>query len=226
MYKYSFYMFFGRKKESNTFLSPFRYTFVIACENVLQSPLMFATHLAKIRNGNLDAFGPLYDMSYDKVYRFIYHRTQDHEWSEDIVAETYIKALKRISGFRGQHEGEFFSWIYRIAYTTLVDSTRQVHTHDSLNDVETWYSVDEGQKIDTSSKLAEVMSFLGTLSEKERTILTMRIWDDLSYAEISEITGESVANAKKIVSRTMAKIAANVTYIFIFSLFLSYVSQY
>lgn len=70
------------------------------------------------------------------------------------------------------------------------------------------------------------MNFLGTLSEKERTILTMRIWDDLSYAEISEITGESVANAKKIVSRTMAKIAANVTYIFIFSLFLSYVSQY
>lgn len=70
------------------------------------------------------------------------------------------------------------------------------------------------------------MNFLGTLSEKERTILTMRIWDDLSYAEISEITGESVANAKKIVSRTMAKIAANITYIFIFSLFLSYVSQY
>lgn len=70
------------------------------------------------------------------------------------------------------------------------------------------------------------MNFLQTLSEKERTIFTMRIWDELSYAEISEITGESVSNAKKIVSRTMAKIAANITYIFIFSLFLSYVSQY
>ena len=54
----------------------------------------------------------------------------------------------------------------------------------------------------------------------------MRIWDELSYAEISEITGESVSNAKKIVSRTMTKIAANVTYIFIFSFLLSYVSQY
>lgn len=226
MYKYSFYIFFERKKKSVTFLSPFWYTFVIACENVLQLLLMFATHLAKIRNGNLDAFGPLYDMSYDKVYRFIYHRTQDHEWSEDIVAETYMKAMKRISGFRGTSEWEFFSWIYRIAYTTLVDSTRAIHAHDSLDDVETGYTVDEGQKIDTSSKLAEVMNFLGTLSEKEQTILTMRIWDDLSYAQISEITGESVANAKKIVSRTMAKIAANVTYIFIFSLFLSYVSQH
>lgn len=65
---------------------------------------MFATHLAKIRNGSLDAFGRLYDMSYEKVYRFIYHRTQDHEWSEDIVAETYMKAMKCISGFRGTSE--------------------------------------------------------------------------------------------------------------------------
>lgn len=70
------------------------------------------------------------------------------------------------------------------------------------------------------------MDFLQTLTERERTLVTMRIWDGLSYAEISEITGESVANAKKIVSRTMAKISANITYLFIFSLFLSYVSQY
>lgn len=186
---------------------------------------MFASSLAKIRNGHLDAFWQLYDMSYEKVYRFIYHRTQDHQRSEDIVAETYMKALKRISSFRGEHEGEFFSWIYRIAYTTLIDQTRTAHTSESLDDVEVGYSTDEGKALDASSKLGEVLNFMETLSEKERTLLTMRIWDELSYAEISEITGESVSNAKKIVSRTMAKIAANVTYIFIFSL-LSYVSQY
>lgn len=165
-------------------------------------------------------------MSYEKVYRFIYHRTQDHELSEDIVADTYMKALKRITGFRGKHEGEFFSWIYRIAYTTLIDQTRTARTTESLDTTEIGYSTDEGKALDASSKLAEVMGFLETLSEKERMLLTMRVWDELSYSEISEITGESVANAKKIVSRTMAKIAANITYIFIFSLFISYGSQY
>jgi RNA polymerase sigma factor (sigma-70 family) len=179
---------------------------------------MFATHLAKIRNGNLDAFGPLYDMSYEKVYRFVYHRTNDHERSEDIVADTYMKAMKRIGSFRGIHEGEFFSWIYRIAYTTLVDQSRSSRSVENLDDVETGYSIDEGKHIDASSKLQEVMDFLQTLSEKERTILTMRIWDDLSYAQISEITGESVDNSKKIVSRTLAKIHANITSFFIFSL--------
>jgi RNA polymerase sigma-70 factor (ECF subfamily) len=187
---------------------------------------MISHVITRIQGGNLSAFGELYDMSYDKVYRFIYHRIGNHEQSEDIVAETYIKALKRISHFRGKHDGEFFSWIYRIAYTTLVDQTRTAHTSVDIDDVEVAYQTDEGTHIDASSKLSEVMNFLSTLSEKERTIFTMRIWDELSYAEISEITGESIANAKKIVSRTMAKIAANITYIFIFSLFLSYVSQY
>ena len=54
-----------------------------------------------------------------------------------------------------------------------------------------------------------------TLSERDRQILTMRIWDELSYEEISEITGQSIANAKQIVSRSLAKIAANVEYLII-----------
>jgi DNA-directed RNA polymerase specialized sigma24 family protein len=49
----------------------------------------------------------------------------------------------------------------------------------------------------------------------------MRIWDELSYEEIAAITGESVANAKQIVSRSLTKIAANVSYLFIFSVLLS-----
>jgi DNA-directed RNA polymerase specialized sigma24 family protein len=42
--------------------------------------------------------------------------------------------------------------------------------------------------IDNKTKLQEVLTFMDTLSERERIILTYRIWDDMSYAEISEIT--------------------------------------
>lgn len=56
MYKYSFYIFFQIEGENHIFLSPFAYTFVIAFENVLHPSPMFATAIAKIRSGNLDAF--------------------------------------------------------------------------------------------------------------------------------------------------------------------------
>ncbi len=76
--------------------------------------------------------------------------------------------------------------------------------------------------IDNRSKLEEVLVFLETLSQRDRTILTMRIWDELSYEEIADITGESVANTKQIVSRSLAKIVANIEYMMIFTVMTSF----
>lgn len=75
---------------------------------------------------------------------------------------------------------------------------------------EPMYDEKTAHHIDVRDTLAEVLAYISTLGERDRIIITMRIWDDLSYDEISRITGESVSNAKKIVSRTLEKIAANV----------------
>jgi RNA polymerase sigma factor (sigma-70 family) len=71
--------------------------------------------------------------------------------------------------------------------------------------------------------IEKVLTYMQTLSERERSILTLRIWDDLSYEEISKITGESVANSKKIVSRTLEKISANVHQFIILTYLFTYV---
>jgi RNA polymerase sigma factor (sigma-70 family) len=120
----------------------------------------------------------------------------------------------------------------RIAYHTLLDDVRSHQDHLSLDqedeDGET-QSIDPGYEVAYSDDLhardtlALVEEYLQTLSPRDRSILTLRIWDDLSYDEIASITGESVSNAKKIVSRGLEKIAANVSYCFIFSLLLHYV---
>lgn len=91
--------------------------------------------------------------------------------------------------------------------------------------IEPGYSKDNATDIDNTSKIEEILGFMKTFSERDRSIITMRIWDDLSYEEISIITGESVVNAKKIVSRGLAKISANVSHLFILS-FLLYVIQH
>lgn len=79
--------------------------------------------------------------------------------------------------------------------------------------------------LDNKNTLERVLSYMDSLPERDRMILTLRIWDDLSYDEISQITGESLSNAKKIVSRTLEKIAANVSEILIFSFLLQHVIQ-
>jgi DNA-directed RNA polymerase specialized sigma24 family protein len=67
------------------------------------------------------------------------------------------------------------------------------------------------------------MEYMKTLTEKERTIVTMRIWDDLSFEEITRITGESESNIRKILSRTLMKITSNITTLSILLFFLHHV---
>lgn len=158
----------------------------------------------------------------------IYHRTLDTSLTEDIVSEVFMKAFKTITNFRGNTEGEYFSWILRIAYTTMIDALRKDESHESVedNDEALGYSTDHADDIDNRAKLTEVTTFIKTLTEREQTILTLRIWDELSYEEISAITGESVANAKQIVSRSLAKIGANVAHILLITTIIPYGQYY
>ncbi|MBP9779481.1 sigma-70 family RNA polymerase sigma factor [Candidatus Gracilibacteria bacterium] len=184
--------------------------------------------LISLRNGDTNAFSDLYDTSFDRVYRMIYHRTLDTPLTEDIVSTVFMKAFRTIDKFRGETDGEYYSWILRIAYTTMIDALRASSPYETLEDHDEslGFQTHHAQDIDNKTKLEEVLGFMKTLTEREQTILTLRIWDELSYEEISAITGESVANAKQIISRSLAKISANVSYLFIITFILSYAKFY
>ena len=186
---------------------------------------MFADTIKRAKDGDRKAMGILYDMTFDKVYRSVFHRVLDTYIAEDIVSQVYMKVIKGLRSFRGDTEGEFFSWVLRIAYTTTLDSWRYQVDTDAIDhsSIEFWYSTDLAADIDTHDKLSEVLNYMEVLPERDRAIITMRIWDDLSYEEIAKISGESLSNAKKIVSRGLEKITANVSYCIIFSLILAYV---
>ena len=109
----------------------------------------------------------------------------------------------------------------------MIDALRIPESEDvTLNDEYFGYSLNHTTDIDNKTKLNEVLNFMKTLTEREQTILTLRIWDDLSYDEISFITGESVVNTKQIVSRSLAKIAANVSYIIFLTFIISNANHY
>jgi DNA-directed RNA polymerase specialized sigma24 family protein len=72
-----------------------------------------------------------------------------------------------------------------------------------------WIENNFWDNIDDKNKLEEVIDFLKSLKVEKREILIMRIWNDLSYKEISEITWKSVDNCKKITSRVLKDINTN-----------------
>lgn len=181
---------------------------------------MTSLPLSAAKNGDTEALWVLYDAMYDRTYRFIFHRVLDTILTEDIISEVSMKLVRNISRFRGNSDGEFFSWILQIAYTTTIDTLRKRIPLSSFEDVEWEIGYEHRDSIDINSKIKEILTYMQSFSEREKNIVTMRIWDDLSYEEIAVLTGESKSNAKKIVSRALAKIVANVSPL-IFIIFLA-----
>ena len=157
------------------------------------------------QNNELEKFELLYEKYVKKIYNFIYYKTLHKETAEDLTSQTFIKALNNINKFK-TGQGGFSAWLYRIARNNIVDNYRKQKIEIDINDVWDLGSFDNIQgDIDNIVKLEKVKKYLQKIVPEQREIIFLRVWEDLSYKEISEITGKTEANCKMIFSRVMAK---------------------
>lgn len=127
-------------------------------------------------------------MYIDKIFAFILRKTSEREVAEDLCSQVWIKALKGLEKFSEQEAASFKSWMYRIAQNTVIDYYRSKKEEVSIDDVvEITFHEDIAKNIDNKDVLHEVQEFLKTLKPLEREVVILRVWDDLSYKEISEI---------------------------------------
>lgn len=160
---------------------------------------------------NLEFFSILYEKYFEEIYKFIYLKTFDKETAQDICSETFFKAINKINSFKNEENSNFRAWIYRIAYNLVIDNYKQNNEDLSLEYAyEIWNNKDFWEDFDNKQKIKKVLKYLDKINPKHKQIIIMRIWDDLSYSEISQVTWESLDNCKKVVSRTLAKIPSEI----------------
>ncbi len=172
----------------------------------------------RCQNGELENFGGLYDAYVKKIYDFIFYRTLHKETAEDLTSLTFTKALERINSF-SPAKGTFSAWLYQIARNTLIDGYKQNRPVDPAEALENFASK-ENLENQTNAKLnlEKVQKFLTSLDEEKREIITMRVWDGLSYKEIADVLGKSEASCKMTFSRTIEKLNKEVAFALIYLL--------
>ena len=74
------------------------------------------------------------------MYDFLFYRTFDQSLAEDLTSETFLKAMRSIRQLRGSTMQDFKSWIFTIAYNTLIDSTRRDTATEDIVDHENYTS--------------------------------------------------------------------------------------
>lgn len=155
------------------------------------------------QEGNEDAFEMLLHRHKSRIYTAIYLIVKDRYTAEDLLQETYIKAVNTIKGGRYNEEGKFLPWISRIAHNLAIDHFRKEKRYpevvledgsrvfDSIQFAEESYESVQVLK-DTRTKLR---GFIKELPVEQKQVLIMRHYLDMSFQEIADRTGVSINTA-------------------------------
>lgn len=162
--------------------------------------------VTRVQAGEVGDFGQLYDWYIKKIYDFIYFKTFHRETAEDLTSQTFFKALEKINSF-DQAKGTFSAWLYRIARNTVIDHYR---TQKKEANIEDYWDIssdtDVAYEAEVNDQLEQIKKYLHLFKPQQREIILLRLWENLTFAEIADITGLSLANCKMTFSRTVRKI--------------------
>ncbi|CAM1365911.1 RNA polymerase [Tenacibaculum soleae] len=150
--------------------------------------------------GDTNAFAFLVDKYKTMIFTLALKMVKSREEAEEISQDTFIKAFKNLSKFKG--ESKFSTWLYKIGYRTTLDSLKKhkekysTDTIDEItfNKIKSTENILEG--IERKERAEIINNCILRLPEDERTILWMFYFDELSLKEIIAITNFSEANVK------------------------------
>ena len=122
----------------------------------------------------------------------------DHENTNDILQETFIKAWININHFRG--DAKLSTWLYKIAINesiTFLNKERNKQT-TSIDDEDSFLinNLQADDWFDGNDLHLELQKAINRLPEKQRLVFNMRYFDEMKYEDMSEILGTSVGALK------------------------------
>ena len=133
-----------------------------------------------------------------KIYWHIRRLVINHDDTDDLVQETFVKVWKNLAKFRS--DSQIYTWIYRIATNESITflNKKKLKNNISLDDVsgELAQSLTAASYFDGDKIQMKLQKAILTLPEKQRIIFNMKYFDDMKYDEISEVLGTSVGALK------------------------------
>jgi RNA polymerase sigma factor (sigma-70 family) len=155
------------------------------------------------QTGNEEAFDMLLHRHKSRIYTAIYMIVKDRYEAQDLLQDTFIKAINTIKGGRYNEEGKFLPWISRIAHNLAIDHFRrnkrypEVTLEDGSRVFDSMQFSEESSETkqllrDTKSRLRDLVMELPT---EQKQVLIMRHYLELSFQEIADRTGVSINTA-------------------------------
>lgn len=162
-----------------------------------------ATLVSSYIQGDEGALEILITRHKQKIYSFIYSKVYDRDVAEDIFQDTFIKVIRTLKRGAYNEEGKFLPWVMRISHNLVIDFFRKnnrMPKFDNSGDFSI-FSVLSDSSLNAEKTIIkeqvenDVRRLVDELPEDQKEVLMMRIYNDMSFKEISERTGVSINTA-------------------------------
>lgn len=157
--------------------------------------------LLRDKNTKRKAFEEVVNHYSRTLYWQIRHIVVNHDDSDDVLQNTFLKAWKNIDGFAG--DSKISTWLYRIAYNESITFLNQKKetcslTEDCDDDEHTGYAmqIESGDYIDGDKTQMMLQTAIAQLPAKQKAVFTMKYFNEMKYEEIAEVTSTSVGALK------------------------------
>lgn len=153
--------------------------------------------------GDENALTILINRHQSKIFGFIYSKITDRDISNDIFQDTFIKVIKTLKSKSYNEEGKFLPWVMRIAHNLIIDHFRKNKKMPMFRETEEFsiFSIMTDNSLTIENKIIQdqveidLRKLIEELPADQKEVLIMRMYQDMSFKEISELTGVSINTA-------------------------------
>lgn len=153
------------------------------------------------------AFSELYEYFFPRVYNFLFARMKNRDAADDVIGAVFLKVFHNISQY-DSGRAAFSTWLYRIAMNQMTDYFRQIQRRQE----DTWeefFDPPSPKKDQPESQILaqegkkELLLAMDHLNERDRNVLELKYWSDMSNKEIAEVLGLSANHVGIILFRAI-----------------------
>lgn len=161
--------------------------------------------IERARKRDPEAFAEIYEKHFDRIYRYVFLRVGNHLEVEDLTQQVFLKALQSISSYKWRGV-PLSSWLFRIAHNQVIDYQRKAAKLQAISlDVPTAAtSPDPEEVVGHEMDVERVRKAIGTLTQLQREVISLRFAGELSTAETARVMGKSEGAVKALQHSALA----------------------
>jgi RNA polymerase sigma-70 factor (ECF subfamily) len=166
-----------------------------------------ATLVRRAIDHDAEAFGKLYDMHIDRVYRHIYYRVGNEQDAQDLTQQVFLKAWQAIDRYK-KTASPFVAWLMTISHNLVVDfyRTRKDKAHLEAEVLADGPGSSPERAAETSLEQQRLRRAILQLGRDEQQVVILRFIEGFEFAEIASVLKKKEGNIRVILHRALVKL--------------------